>query len=279
MVTLNQTYTKILTFSQSDFDRFAALSGDDNPIHVDPVHAAKTKFGSPVAHGMFLYSHICAALHECLPEMTQIEQQLMFPGPTFTDEMLTLQLYAQTLLANGAIEIETTLTRPDGSLGLTGKTTVVPRQFSIQGDVDVSHKAVEKETAVSLNHLQLGQSAQAVRTFTRDEVSEFVALIGNMNTRFLPAQNMVPNGLLAGMFSDLLGTQVPGRGTNWLKQRLVFPQPAYVGDEITAVVTISRIRPEKSLVNLQTTCSTATGDVVCWGEALVWVNELEKSYL
>ncbi len=41
-------------FSQTDFNRFAALSGDDNPIHIDPEFSAKTKFGQTVAHGMFL---------------------------------------------------------------------------------------------------------------------------------------------------------------------------------------------------------------------------------
>ena len=55
------------TFSQSDFDRFAALSGDDNPIHVDPEFAARSKFGRTVAHGMFLYGNVCRLLGTPLP--------------------------------------------------------------------------------------------------------------------------------------------------------------------------------------------------------------------
>ena len=54
-------------FSQRDFDRFAILSGDDNPIHVDPKFASRTRFGRTVAHGMFLYSHVCAVLGAALP--------------------------------------------------------------------------------------------------------------------------------------------------------------------------------------------------------------------
>ena len=50
------------TFGQRDFDRFAALSGDDNPIHVDPEFAGRTRFGRTVCHGMLLYSTICRAL-------------------------------------------------------------------------------------------------------------------------------------------------------------------------------------------------------------------------
>jgi acyl dehydratase len=80
---------------------------------------------------------------------------------------------------------------------------------------------------------------------------------------------------LGGLFSYLLGTRLPGRGTNWLKQRLVFPQPAYANQAITARVEIVRLRPEKELVNLRTTCANPAGEIVCDGEALVFVKDLE----
>jgi acyl dehydratase len=79
---------------------------------------------------------------------------------------------------------------------------------------------------------------------------------------------------LGGLFSFLLGTRLPGRGTNWLKQRLVFPRPAYPGQEITARVEITRLRPEKELVNLRTTCTNPQGEIICDGEALVLVKDL-----
>jgi 3-hydroxybutyryl-CoA dehydratase len=80
------------TLTQRDFDRFAALSGDDNPIHVDPDFAAGTRFGRPVSHGMLLYSVLCAALHDNFPGAVQLSQDLMFPNPTFAGEVLTLRL-------------------------------------------------------------------------------------------------------------------------------------------------------------------------------------------
>ena len=33
------------SFTQQDFARFADLSGDNNPIHVDPQFSARTRFG------------------------------------------------------------------------------------------------------------------------------------------------------------------------------------------------------------------------------------------
>jgi acyl dehydratase len=87
---------------------------------------------------------------------------------------------------------------------------------------------------------------------------------------------ILPGGLLGGMISDLLGTQLPGWGTNWLKQRFSFRKPAYPNAAITATVEIIRLRPEKDLVNLRTTCVDPTGDLVLDGEALVWVSDLES---
>jgi acyl dehydratase len=85
----------------------------------------------------------------------------------------------------------------------------------------------------------------------------------------------VPVGLLAGMVSELLGTRLPGRGTNWLKQKYRFVEVARVGEPLTARVEISRVRPDKALVNLSSTCTTSDGRVIFHGESLVLVKELE----
>ena len=74
---------------QPDFDRFARLSHDDNPIHCDPVFAAKSHFGATVAHGMMLYSCICKALAEQVGAgVVQIEQTLMFPNATYVGDRI-----------------------------------------------------------------------------------------------------------------------------------------------------------------------------------------------
>ena len=117
---------------------------------------------------------------------------------------------------------------------------------------------------------QIGQSATSKRTFTAVNLSEYASLAGIALTPMT-----VPGPLLGGMFSFLLGTELPGRGTNYLKQHLEFPQPAFVGDELTATVEIVRLRPEKNLVNLRTTCVNARGEMVCQGEALVLVKDVE----
>lgn len=123
-----------------------------------------------------------------------------------------------------------------------------------------------------MEELAIGQSVEVKRTFTRQDLLEYAEL-NRRTTGALSAdaeaQSRVPGPLLGGMISHLLGTKLPGPGTMWLKQRLCFENPAVVGEEITARVVITHLRPEKSLVNLQALCVNSSGKVVCQGETLV----------
>ncbi len=42
------------SFSLDDQVAFAKLSGDYNPVHLDPLKARRTRFGYPVVHGIHL---------------------------------------------------------------------------------------------------------------------------------------------------------------------------------------------------------------------------------
>jgi acyl dehydratase len=127
--------------------------------------------------------------------------------------------------------------------------------------------------------LTVGQQASTTRIFTVEDVAAYRVLTGDRGLGFgeMVGETAVPGPLLAGMFSDLLGTKLPGRGTNWLKQQLQFPTAAHIDVEITAKVVITRLRPGKKLVNLQSTCTTAAGTIVCSGESLVLVRDLEET--
>ena len=83
---------RVLT--QADFDNFARLSGDDNPIHVDPEFSARTRFGRTVAHGMLLGTILRGLLDQLVPGAHLASQKLMFPAPTYTDEAMRFSAIA-----------------------------------------------------------------------------------------------------------------------------------------------------------------------------------------
>jgi 3-hydroxybutyryl-CoA dehydratase len=117
------------TFTQSDFDRFAALSGDDNPIHVDPVFSAETRFGRTVAHGMLLYSALWALICQKFPGAVQEAQALMFPAPTYVDEPVRLEIDVVAQPSADIFDLAARIvTERDGTLTLDGSTRIaVPR--------------------------------------------------------------------------------------------------------------------------------------------------------
>jgi acyl dehydratase len=89
---MSAAITSRWTPRQADFDQFAALSGDANPIHVDPEFAARTGFGRTVAHGMLLYSCVWALMAASRPGARHVRQTLMFPAPAYADEELEITI-------------------------------------------------------------------------------------------------------------------------------------------------------------------------------------------
>ena len=272
---------------QGDFDRFARLSHDDNPIHCDPAFAAKSHFGATVAHGMMLYSCICKALTEQVgPGVVQLEQTLMFPSATYVGDRLHVVLQPEPE-TEGILDIATEVSKvgADGTAiaTATGRCRVVLPDAALPTVAPAPH-AAERGDPV-LYGLRPGLSASTTRTFGTADLDEYGDLTGDRNPIFrddLEARargfkrRIVPWPLLAGMFSDLLGTRLPGRGTGWMKQTLRYPSAAHPGEALTATVTITRLRAEKELVNLTTRVCAADGRVVCDGEALVLVRNLEN---
>ncbi len=117
-------FTKV--FSQEDFDRFARLTGDDNPIHVDPEFAAKTRFGKTLCHGMLLFSTLNSAIRREFarfePEIEGIE--LVFPGPTYVGDEMKIDLEVVATLESQRAQISATVWGPGGEPGCVAQARV-----------------------------------------------------------------------------------------------------------------------------------------------------------
>ncbi|MAO65705.1 MAG: enoyl-CoA hydratase [Balneola sp.] len=90
MIKVGDYYELERSFGEEEVKKFADLSNDHNPLHLDPDYAKKTFFGERIVHGMLYSSMISAILANHLPGPGTIymEQKLRFAAPVFYNEVL-----------------------------------------------------------------------------------------------------------------------------------------------------------------------------------------------
>ena len=86
------TYSRLITHREVEV--FAAVSGDHNPLHLDPDYAATTDFGECIAHGMLTGALISATIAMQLPGpgAVYLGQSIQFRAPVFLGDTLTVEL-------------------------------------------------------------------------------------------------------------------------------------------------------------------------------------------
>lgn len=125
---------------------------------------------------------------------------------------------------------------------------------------------------------EIGASASRTKTFTEQDVQAFADLSGDhnpvhtddayaANTPF--GQRIVHGIFTASLLSSILANDLPGAGTVYLGQNLKFTKPVFIGDTITATVTLTNYRAERRIATFETVCTNQHGDVVIKGEATV----------
>jgi 3-hydroxybutyryl-CoA dehydratase len=104
--------------------KFADVSGDYNPIHLDEEFAAKTRFGKRIAHGMLGASFISAVLGYKLSEqkVVYLSQTLKFVAPVFIGDTVTAKATVKDIREDKPIvTIETVCENQNGELLITGE--------------------------------------------------------------------------------------------------------------------------------------------------------------
>lgn len=87
MIEPGQVYTHEFQFSQDEVNRFAEVTGDKNPVHLDADYAAKTMFKRPIMHGMLSASLFSKVFGTLFPGEGTIylKQSLSFLKPMYVD--------------------------------------------------------------------------------------------------------------------------------------------------------------------------------------------------
>lgn len=124
---IGQTAELIRTVTGHDIARFAEVSGDNNPVHLNAEFAAGTVFNQPIAHGMLVASFISALIGSKLPG----------PGAIYVGQTLD---FKRAVRPGDEVRVTAEITSLDPAKGnVTLKTSCyVGRKSMIEGVATVS---------------------------------------------------------------------------------------------------------------------------------------------
>ena len=125
--------------------------------------------------------------------------------------------------------------------------------------------------------MNMGSSASISKKIIIDDLRKFADLSLDENpihtdeeyAKSTIFKKPIAHGLYIGSFiSAVLANKLPGPGTIYLKQELNFKRPVFVGDTITATVTLLE-NPKPTIYRLSTVCTNQENQIVIEGFALV----------
>lgn len=197
MTTIGET-----TFTGADIDRFAALTLDANPIHMDPRIAQRSFAGARVVHGMLV---LLAALQHFVARGTAVPPlgrvRCDFRCPVLIDEPVRFE-YRQ---------------RGDGGVRLTALVDDVPcAEIRLDGQQPVQHRSTPEPARIDLRldaiREPLDHDPQALAAFTATISSapaaavlamfpDLCAVIGSASVAALARLSYVVGMLCPGLYS------------------------------------------------------------------------------
>lgn len=115
------------TITEADIMRFADVSGDHNPVHLDEEYAASSPFGKRIAHGFLTGALISAAIGMELPGPGSIYlgQTLKFLAPVHINDTVTVSIEVVAVREDKRLlTLLTQCVNQQGTVVLTGEATI-----------------------------------------------------------------------------------------------------------------------------------------------------------
>lgn len=130
---------------------------------------------------------------------------------------------------------------------------------------------------------EVGQSARRSRAISSADIERFTEISGDRNplhydlaaaraTRF--GEIVVQGGVTSAILNAVVAEDLPGPGTVFLEVHWGFRAPVRPGDTITGEVTVTKVRADKPITELDTRVLRADGTVVLDGRAVCYTMPL-----
>ena len=121
---VGDTFTKSREVTDELIRRFAEISGDYNPIHLDEEFAKNTRFGKRIAHGMLSGAFISGVLgyEFAVRKVVYLGQTLKFVAPVFIGDTVKVTATVTNIREDKPIvTIETLCENQNGETLVTGE--------------------------------------------------------------------------------------------------------------------------------------------------------------
>ncbi len=147
----------------------------------------------------------------------------------------------------------------------------------MSGTVIAASDQSDTITNLTYDEIHIGDSASLERTLTRDDVTLFALVSGDINPTHLDndfatapgRKGLTAHSMLGGSFlSALFGERLPGPGTVYRKQTFDFIQPPMLGDTLAVEIVVSAKLPER-IVAFDCKATNQHGETVFTGTAEV----------
>ncbi|EFI7284558.1 MaoC family dehydratase, partial [Escherichia coli] len=122
-----------------------------------------------------------------------------------------------------------------------------------------------------MQNLYIGMTAQYSQTVSDSDIKAFSGLSGDKNPVHMSDEyaqktmfkKRIAHGFMsASYFSAIFGTKLPGEGCVYLSQTLKFIKPVYIGDTVTAIVTLTKINSRSRRLTFDTICVVKNETVI-----------------
>jgi len=124
-------------FLQKDVEKFAEVTGDNNPIHLDENYAKTSIFGRRIMHGFLGASVFSKIFGTMFPGEGTIylKQELKFLGPMFTDvEYVAIIEVKEILIEKNRAIVETIIKNKAGEITIKGEALIQNKIFGLNND-------------------------------------------------------------------------------------------------------------------------------------------------
>ncbi|GAA0202914.1 MaoC family dehydratase [Halobaculum roseum] len=124
VATVGDAATASIDVTTERIDEYAALTGDENPIHLDESYASETMFGGRIAHGMLGAGVVSAALASLPGDIVYLDQDCSFEAPVRPGDTIEARASVEEELGGDRIRVET-VASVDGEPVIEGEATVL----------------------------------------------------------------------------------------------------------------------------------------------------------